>query len=272
MMVMDEFFADINKTKVTTSNKLLIGVSSKSSDFQRRQLVRAHQIKPYNASLYDITWRFVIFTPKSQYLESIRQENNTYGDIIILTSFNDSREASRTFKPLEWFKYIEQNMPMYKYVAKLDTDCFLNIPAFWKGYFNETVQELDYAIIALFIEQVGRFIWPMGAFEAITWKTMLVFNRIYERVNITDPSEDLQLGWYLSDAELNFTKLSFPTELAYDFRPGCNPSWNSDISYDALRIHELKSEGDYVNVANCFNAFGVDKDMVDFRRLSNWTF
>jgi hypothetical protein len=271
MIVMDQHFADIDKTKVITSNKLLIGVSSKSSDFQRRQLIRAHQINRYNSSLYDITWKFVMFTPKSQYLESIRHENNTYGDIIILTSYNDSREDSRTYKPFEWFKYVEKSMPMYKYVAKLDTDCFLNIPLFWKGYFNETVQELDYAIVALFIEQVGKFVWPMGAFEAISWKTMLALNRLYEKVNITDEAEDLQLGWYLYDAEINFTKIAFPTELAYDFRQGCNPSWWSDVSYNALRIHELKLESDYINVANCFNATGVDKNMVELGRLYNWT-
>ena len=272
MMVMDQYFADINKTKVITSNKLLIGISSQSSDFQRRQLIRAHQINPYSDSLYNITWKFVMFTPNSLYLESIRQENNTYGDIIILTSFNDTREHSRKYKPFEWFKYVENNMPMYKYVAKLDTDCFLNLPAFWKGYFNETVQELDYAIIALFIEQLGQFVWPMGAFEAISWKTMLVVNKMYEKVNTTDEAEDLQLGWYLFDAEVNFTKVAFPSEVAYDFRFGCNPSWWSDVSYNALRIHELKLERDYINVANSFNASGVDKDMVDFMRLSNWTY
>lgn len=274
MLVRGKYFAEINNTKVILkhpSNKLLIGISSQSSDFQRRQLVRTHQIKPYNNSLYDITWKFVIFAPKPQYLEAIRNENETYGDIIALTAFNDSREASRRYKPFEWFKYVEKNIQTYKYVAKLDTDCFLNIPVFWDKYFNQTVQELDYAIIALFIEQLGKLVWPMGAFEAISWKTMLLLNRLYERVNFTDEAEDLQLGWYLHDAELIYTRVAFPSEVAYDFRIGCNPSWISDVPYNALRVHELKAEKDYINVANCFNASGVDRDKVDYMRSYNWT-
>lgn len=133
-------------------------------------------------------------------------------------------------------------MEPYKYVAKLDTEYFLNIPAFWNNYFNETVQELYYAFIGLFIEKLAKLLWPMGAFEAINWKTTLLLNRIYEKVKFSDEAEDLQLGWYLYDAKLNFTMVGFPTETAIDFRSGCNPSWNTDISYNALRIHELKLE------------------------------
>ena len=161
-----------------------------------------------------------------------------------------AEKIRETYKPFECgLNTLKKTCQCINMSLNLDTDCFVNIPAFWKGYFNETVQELDYAIIALFIEQVGQFIWPMGAFEAISWKTMLSLNRLYEKVNITDEAEDLQLGWYLYDAEINFTKVAFPTELAYDFRQGCNPSWWSDVSDNALRIHELKLESDYINVA-----------------------
>jgi len=272
--VRDKWFEQINKTNVILDDqhdKLLIGISSRGLDFQRRHLVRSHQINPHKSSQYGITWRFVLFTPEEEYLNAIKVENQTYGDIIILNAFNDSREASRTYKPFEWFKYVEKNMKQYKYVAKLDTDCFVNVPILWRDYFNQTVMQLDYSIVALFIEQVGPLVWPMGAFEALSWKTMLLINRFYENVNITDEAEDLQIGWYLNDAQINFTRVDIPSELGYDFRPGCNPSWFTDIKYNAVRIHELKREEDYVMVANCFNSEGVDKKRVDMMRTLNWT-
>jgi hypothetical protein len=263
--------SQINMSLAPNSNKILIGISSAAADFQRRQLVRAHQIAPFNNLTYAITWRFVLLSPNSLYKEALRFENNTHGDLIILESISDSRENSRSQKLYEFFRYVELNMSMYNYVAKLDTDCYLNVPDFWNNYFNHTVQELDFAIVALFIEKLGRMDWPMGAFEAITWKVMLLLNRLYENVEFTNWAEDLQLGWYLYDAEINYTKVAFPTEVAYDFRFGCNPSWISDVTYNALRVHELKAEIDYVNVANCFTSNGVNTSQIDQMRLTNWT-
>jgi hypothetical protein len=153
----------------------------------------------------------------------------------------------------------------------MDTDCFLNVPNFYRNYFNTTVQELDFAVIALFIENLGKMVWPMGAFEAISWKVMLLVNRLHENVAFSNWAEDLQLGWYLHDAELNYTRVAFPTEIAYDFRFGCNPSWLTDVVDNALRVHELKSERDYINVASCFNESGINKAQVALMRASNWT-
>jgi hypothetical protein len=272
--VRDKYLESISQTKIVLNNlsdKLLIGISSASFDLQRRQLVRKHQIRPYNNSLYDITWRFVLLRPRDIDREALRQENNTYGDLIILETLQDSREHSRSQKLYEYFKFVETNLSMYKYVAKLDTDCFLNVPNFYKNYFNETVQELDFAVIALFIENLGKMVWPMGAFEAISWKVMLLLNRLYETVGFSNWAEDLQLGWYLHDAELNYTKIAFPTEIAYDFRFGCNPSWFSDVVDNALRIHELKTQRDYVNVASCFNEHGINQTHLALMRASNWT-
>lgn len=101
MEVRQQNFAEINNIKVRTTYKLLTGISSRSTDFQRRQPVRAHQIKPYPNSLYEITWNFVISTPKSQYLEAIRQDINIYGGLIIFVAFNNSQETSRMNKPFE---------------------------------------------------------------------------------------------------------------------------------------------------------------------------
>jgi len=261
---------NMNVTFTDPSKELLVGVSVTTADFQRRHLIRTHQIKPYVAYT-NITFKFIMAKPPQVYEEALKLENQTYGDILVL-DFDDSRETSRSIKPYEFYKHVEKHMGVWKYVAKLDGDCFLNIPDFYKTYFNESTQSLGVALISLMIKGLGRFDWPMGAFEALSWRLMLFVNRLYENVPRTTWEEDLQLGWYLSDAEVDYIQVALDNERAYDFRPGTHPHWVTDVFYNAVRVHELKVEKDYVMVANCFNATGVNIAQIDRMRAANWDF
>jgi hypothetical protein len=273
LAVRDQYLKEISEAKYSIeqpSNKILVGILVSCNQVDRRHHMRAHQINTYN-SYKDITFRFVLGKPDPAYHQAITYENNTYGDLIILDNVPDDRENARTIKPYEFFKYIEKNLPVYKYIAKLDTDCFLNIPMFWNNYFNETVQELEYAIIGLFIKGLGRFEWPQGGFELISWKIMLWLNKFYPSVPRSADADDLQLAWFLYDAEINYTKVEFDPVSSYDFRSGCNAEYITDVFPYSMRIHELKVENDYLNVASCFTSDGVNMTRVTDLRITNFT-
>jgi hypothetical protein len=267
------FWEEIESTNTTIqkpTDTILIGINIRLSDFRRRHFIRTHQIAPYKS--HNVTFRFFLTNPPPKYKKSIEYENNTYGDIIVLDNIPvDSREVAQTFKVYEFFHYVEKNMQVFKYVAKLDGDCFLNIPAYMDQFFNHTVQNLDYALISLYIDNMARFDYPMGAYEALSWKLMRFINRLYLYVPRTRWEEDLQLAWYISDAEIAYNKLALPSTVAYDFRKGWNPSWLSDVTDEAVRVHELKTISDYIMVGNCFDSEGVNKTKREFYREHNWT-
>jgi hypothetical protein len=266
-----KYFKQISNSSVhitDSKRKLLIAISSGPLDFQRRQLVRTYQISPYN-STYDITWRFFMGAPPLYSEKALEFENATYGDIIVMPNFIETRENSRAMKPMEIFTYVEHNMGVYLYVAKLDMDCYLNIPSFWNEFFNQTIQDRPWNLISLFINGMGKFDWPMGAFEAYSWKLILILNKLYEFVPRTSWAEDLQIGWYLYDAHIKYNKTEFPNSRAYDFNVSY-PSGNNDVVYDALRVHELKQEVDYIAVSKSFHSDGINKTYIDEMRKRDW--
>jgi hypothetical protein len=244
--------------------KMLIVILTSSDNFQRRQILRAHQIHPYKVYT-NITWRFVLGSPPPAYRTALKYENDTYGDLIFLENVPDTRDIARSIKLLEFYKYVEESLPVYKYVGKLDTDSFVNIAGLMKNYFNETVDNLDLASIGAVV-RLGKLSWPQGGFFMFTYKLMIFVNRMYSLVPRTVYEEDFQIGWYLNDAGVNYTFVELPSgQVAFD--------WNDhfrDIFNDTIRIHELKKETDYMNIANCFDASGVNNTQVLKMRESDW--
>jgi hypothetical protein len=254
----------IDTSVIKPENSLLIGIPSPATDFQRRHLMRAHQIKPF--SHYNVTWRFFVGQPPIVYREFLKLENDTYGDIIFLEDFHEDRKNARAVKTFEFFDYVEKHMGMYKYVAKIDTDAFLNVKDFINDYFNETIQEMQYSMIA--VQLIRRFQWPQGGFLALSWKLMLLLNRFYNYVHRSHYAEDMQFGWYLYDAAVEYDFIGLDKETSFDFKV---PWGKNDVPYNALRVHEMKTEQDYLIIANCFNGNGINTTHVDLMRKNNWT-
>jgi hypothetical protein len=244
-------------------NKILVLVLTASMDIQRRQIMRAHQINPYKK--YNLTFKFVLGNTPSEYRQIIKHENDTYGDLLILEDVPDTKDIARTIKLFETFKYIEEKLPVYKYIAKIDTDCFVNIAGFMNNYFNETVQEFELAAIGAIVRR-GRLEWIQGGFMAYSYKLMLFINKMYSKVRRTVYEEDFQMGWYLNDAQVNYTKVEVKQgHQAYDFYYDFQ-----DVFNDTIRVHELKKERDYVNVANCFDENGINHSHISLMRETGW--
>jgi len=247
------------------SKTVLIIILTNANNFQRRQLMRAHQIQPYTA-FKNITWRFVLGSPPPVWRQSLKYENDTYGDLLFLESVPDTKDIARSIKLLEFYKYAETNLPVYKYIAKLDTDTFVNIASLMKNYFNQDVDKFALASVGAVV-RLGILDWPQGGFFAFSYKLMIFVNRIYGLVPRTVYEEDFQIGWYLRDAEVNYTRVELPlgSYIAYDF----NLAWR-DVFNETVRVHELKDETDYITVANCFNENGVNSTHIWLMRETAW--
>ena len=73
------------------------------------------------------------------------------------------------------------------------------------------------------------------------------------------------------DTDIKMAQIELNSTQAYDFRPGTAFSWVNDVFYDSVRVHDLKSDQDYINVASCFTQQGINTSQVDHMRNYNWT-
>ena len=102
------FYDQIKNVEIKKYGSMLIGVFISPENFQRRLLMRVHQISPFKN--YNVTFRFVIGLPDSGIQEDIKYENETYGDIILLDQLVDRTESARFYKPFEFSQYVEKNL------------------------------------------------------------------------------------------------------------------------------------------------------------------
>jgi hypothetical protein len=121
-------------------------------------------------------------------------------------------------------------------------------------------------------EEIGSLLRRSSLYKHKIWKVMLLLNRLYANVYRTRWDEDIQLAWYLFDAQLNYTQIDFTRDRAYDISKGTHPYFRHDVGYNVVRIHELKTNKSYLTVANCFNINGVNKTRIDELESSAWKF
>lgn len=260
--VRNKFEKEIMQTSTEindNSRTLLIAIISEASELQLRHLVRTHQVHPYKH--LNVTFKFVLPRISFAYQEAVQFENQTYGDIIV---------AEGNFIKMETYKYVEQNLGVYKYVAVLNITSFLNVPGFLEKYFTKDVQNLDLAMIALYVGDFARFDWSKGGFEAISWKLLKFIVKFYEHVPLTFNEEDLQIGLYLSDSGLEYNKIEFDQKRAYSFRKDSYSTHLTDVTADSIRLNELKSETDYMAVVSCFTPEGINLTQVEHLRSIDW--
>jgi hypothetical protein len=193
------------------------------------------------------------------YSVALKAENDTYGDIIILKNVT----GRTTVFTLEMFNYIEHNIKRYKYVAKLDPNTFINIKDFWNIYLNQTVQDLNYALISLYGRTSQEVSLPKSGFKALSWKLMLNLNRLYEAVDVITDVDNVQIRLYLYDAGIDFKEVELISETS--------KRWPvKKVPNDTLVLYGLKDEKEYILVANCFNSSGVNTHYINFMESRNW--
>jgi hypothetical protein len=248
--VYDLYFNEIASSKIVHSKEILIGIPTGIYDFQRRQIVRAYQINPYK-NKYNITFKFILGKPPLEAMQGIEYENKTYGDILILWDIPDNRQTGRTFKSPEFYKYAEKYMSEYRYVGRIDSDCFVALDKFMAKYYNETVQQLEFSYVATYVRTMipdWDFVklndWPHGSFYIMSFKMMQMFNRFWNLVPREIEYDDQMMGRYNYDSGLNCTDVKLEKDETVEFYGKLDFNTRR-----VVRVHELKREEDYIYVA-----------------------
>jgi hypothetical protein len=258
----------VSKDIKNMANNVLIGIFTSSTDFQRRILMRNQQINPYK-NFTNLTWRFVLGKPSSIYEQAIIYENNTFQDIIVLDNVPDTYSVANSYKTFEYFKYLERNNYLYKYFGKMDTDTFISVPEFWKDCFNETVFSSELTLIGNYIPH-PKIQWTQGAFYVISWKIMLILNKLYENVNRRTRHEDLQVTVYLMDAQIKYTRVAIDERRSVSAKAPVPQYWPP--RNDTYRVHELKQEELYLIVTGCFTSEGINKTQIEYWTSRSWQY
>jgi hypothetical protein len=216
---------------------VLIGILSTGSSFTQRHLIRTSQIRPFNGSSFDITWKFVIVNPPFTYRKMIALEHETWGDVIVLSGPFPINSIS-----LEFYKSIEREMSTFEYVAFMNSDTFLNVPNFLNEYLKDENRHLDLKIIS------------RSSFKVISWSLMLKLNRLYE----SSPNNDLEEDSLLEHHNISYTRREITRNRLWTYK-------NSVIDFqslsDVILINQLKDDDDkvsYLTIGGCFDSQGAN--------------
>jgi hypothetical protein len=248
---------------------ILIGISCKSTDFHKRQIMRSVQIEPYKD--YDITWKFILGKPPKLYEDAIEGENKIHNDLIILWDMEDTKENAKSVKPFVFFKYVEKNVSFHNYVAKMDEDTFMNIPEFWKRFFTPEIRASNRGVIGRILD-MGGCTFPEGGFEAIAWDLMEAINRVYDPNKRDHVEEDKQIGRYFCNHSISIENFDMKYDAAFYYDPlvyDATKVCHSPLP-DSVRIHNIKSEQDYLVVASCYSPGGYNQERVDYYKSVSW--
>jgi len=228
--------------------------------------MRNYQINPYKH--YNITWRFFLSRPDEAYEDLIQSENKTHGDIVILRDIEDTRDNARQRKPFGFFRYVEEQLGKFKYVAKMDDDAFLNIPMFMEMYMTEEHLNQDKNIIARMIKQEvdHNCMEPIGWFYAVSWNLFLVLNDRLAHHHIDRQEEDFEVGLAICQSGVQYNYTLFDVAKAHDLqfvdKPVRNDYWH--VAWNqSLLVHQLKSEFNYVQTTQCCSMEGFNQTCID---------
>jgi hypothetical protein len=256
----------------------LAAVISAASDAERRMLIRSTWMRLYKNVPFD--GRFVVSNPGPQWTDTVRLENSTFGDMIVLDNLQEDDITANTVKTLELYQWLIDHDHKYEFVSKMDTDVWFNARGFWDRYLlpnmsNRTgtlVAEIDRTVIGeLYYSIVHDLVYPHGAMYTFTWDMIEMFAKLQKEHQVIT-GEDMTLAMLLLKAKKVVKFINFKGTEKFDFDPqdtrGDGTAWARQGShqdaikhaihgFDTIAIHELKHEDDYLRVADCFDESGV---------------
>ncbi|KAG5925738.1 hypothetical protein E4U42_004003 [Claviceps africana] len=260
----------------------LAAVICAAQDVERRMLIRSTWMRLFR----DVPFvpRFVVSNPGAGWNETVRYENRTFGDMIVLDHLVEDDLTANTVKTLEFFKWLLNSGQRYEYVTKLDTDLWLNAPAFWHRYL---VPRLDlsndgagprYAatvkrtvIGQLYFSDSGYNTFAHGSMYTMTWDMMELLVGLQERFSVIT-GEDATVGILMHKASerASFVNLGGGEKFDYDdadsrgdgtayARAATHPQAQSHALHgqDVIAVHRLKDKELWMKVARCFTEKGI---------------
>lgn len=259
----------------------LAAVICAAADAERRMIIRSTWMRLYKDIPFD--GRFVVSNPGPQWMDTIRVENRTFGDMIVLDHLQEDDITSHTVKTLELYKWLQGHGYQYEYVSKIDSDLMLNARAFWDRYLvprlsNESgsvTATADRTVIGeLYYSSTHDLVFPHGSFYTVTWDMVELLSSLQDRFHVV-AGEDLAIAVLMAKDRETATMINLsPAEkFDYDDRDarGDGTAWARERTHhratrhalygtDAIAVHQLKDNAHFLRVADCFDERGV-KDM-----------
>jgi beta-1,3-galactosyltransferase 1 len=261
-----------------TKQPWLAAVICAAQDVERRMLIRMTWMRMFQHVPFDA--RFVVSNPGPDWNETLRFENQTFGDLIVLDHIPEDDITANTIKTLEFYKWLIKGGHKYEFVTKLDTDLWINAPAFWDRYLlprmsNETgtlSAAVNRTIIGqLFFSDSGYNTFAHGSMYTVTWDMLELLVSLQERFNVIT-GEDAAVGILMHKGQemANFINLRGEEKFDYDdadskgdgtawARPETHPDAISHALYSdsVIAVHSLKQKKHWMKVASCFDRKGI---------------
>jgi hypothetical protein len=248
---------------VNTSDVWLLATMSHPSGAARRQMIRETWQRLYPPDFemgFDLRlqYRFVLGQPDDALLDAIRSENRTYGDLLVLPQLQASERVANTVKPIEFLKHLRSSGMMPRFVSKVDTDSFINVPAFY----HQFLSPLDSSVHNYL---AGRdwgwdFSFVGGPFYTLSGALAKTLADLHDLDPVQTIHEDTLVGHLIDEADLNIRFGLLDTRQAFDVDFTCFDAsrLNHAVLPGAINPHKLKRDSDYLTVAALFNRQGLD--------------
>ena len=243
---------------------LLATISAYSSQ-RRRNIIRATWQTLYASPAFST--RFVIAMPSPLWQPLIKHENDTYGDLIVMESLDETAEIANTIKTVEFLKHLAAGgaQPSWEFVSKIDDDSFLSAGLFHREFLLPRIHRRDAdtrgTLIARRLERSDRnFSTPGGQFYTLSWDLVQLVAATHAKNPITDVPEDVLIGRLLYEAEARFDFVELDDRRAFDVddhlhRLGKDKVDLGPIDSAAINPHKMKDDETYLRVAGLF---GID--------------
>ncbi|KAH6894060.1 hypothetical protein B0T10DRAFT_479420 [Thelonectria olida] len=255
----------------------LVAVTCTAADAERRAMIRASWMKLFRDVPFD--GRFVLADP-GPYIESVAEENKTFGDLIVLDHVRERDLVANEVKALELFEWLVDHRIRYTFVTKIETDVWLNARRFWDKFLeprisNETGQikanarrtvigELAYSISQ-------HFAFPHEAMYTVSWDTLEWLVRLHDAYPVVTWNDRAVTALMLKGKErsqfVNFRPTEkFAYEDADSRRDGT--AWARERTHpesprhalgntEAIVVDGLKTTEDWFKVAVSFDEKGM---------------
>ncbi|KAG9251332.1 uncharacterized protein F5Z01DRAFT_627810 [Emericellopsis atlantica] len=257
----------------------LVTVISPATDAARRMLIRSTWMHLYRDVPFDA--RFVISNPGPQWMENIRIENRTFGDMIVLDHIPEDDVTANTIKTIELYKWLIARGHHYEFVSKMDTDLWFNARGFWERYLTPLLRDDDAGrpralvertiIGELYFSKRHDLVFPHGAMYTATWDMVELLSKLQDEHNVIT-GEDMAVAMLMLRGREVANMINFKGTEKFDYDDGDsrgdgtawarrrthpNATQHAIAGQDALAVHQLKDEKLFLKVADCFDERGV---------------
>ncbi|KAH6669762.1 hypothetical protein F5X68DRAFT_216099 [Plectosphaerella plurivora] len=248
-------------------------------DVERRMLIRSSWMRLYQDLPFDA--RFVVSNPGPQWIESIRLENSTFGDMIVLDTLREDDFTANTVKTLGFYRWlIDQSPRRYEFVSKMDTDLWLNARGFWDRYLKPRLSTTDgvqkatveQTIIGqLYYSPPHKIVFPHGSMYTVTWDMVSLLADLQDEHHVV-AGEDMAMAVLMLKGHQQATVVNMRGSEKFDFderdtrhdgtawavettRP--TAAEHALFGPDVIAVHQLKSNELWLKVADCFDERGI---------------